>query len=149
MYYKRFGAHPNHMHIQIIVKNNLLGKKERGKKKKQERKTQQHRLGTNVRVRGFNTGLLARSQFASGRSCARPTRSKFSVIFLCPKANAELVPKSHFALHASHTALPMVTLKILPCTNVTLTLGWITLFLGDIGEEALNREDEVTAKQRN
>jgi hypothetical protein len=25
----RFGAYPNHMHIQIIVKNNLLRKKER------------------------------------------------------------------------------------------------------------------------
>jgi hypothetical protein len=40
---------------------------------------------------------------------------------LCPKANAELVPKFHVALNASHAALPMVTLKILPYTNVTLT----------------------------
>jgi hypothetical protein len=45
----------------------------------------------------------------------------FSVVFLGPKANAELVPKFHVALHASHAALPMVTLKISPCTNVTLT----------------------------
>jgi hypothetical protein len=59
--YIQFGAYPNHMHIQIIVKNNLLGKK-------QKRKKQQHRLGTNVRVRGFDAGLLTRSQFASGRS---------------------------------------------------------------------------------
>jgi hypothetical protein len=29
------------------------------------RKIQQHRLGTNIRVRGFEAGLLARSQFAS------------------------------------------------------------------------------------
>jgi hypothetical protein len=78
---------------------------------KQKRKTQQHRLGTNVRVRGFNAGLLARSQFASGRSCDQPARSGFSVVFLAPRANAELVPKFHVALHTSHAALPMVTLK--------------------------------------
>jgi hypothetical protein len=33
--------------------------------------------------------------------------------------------------------------------NVTLALGWITLFMGDMGEGALHREDEVTVKQRN
>jgi hypothetical protein len=45
----------------------------------------------------------------------------------------------------------MATLKILPCTNValTLTLGWITLFMGDMGEGALHREDEANVKQRN
>jgi hypothetical protein len=90
------------------------------RKKKQKRETQQHGLGTNVRVRGFKAGLLARSQFASGRSCDRPTRSRFSVVFLGPRANIELVPKFYVALHASHAALPMVTLKISPCTNVTL-----------------------------
>jgi hypothetical protein len=95
-------------------KNNLLGK----------RKTQQHRLGTNVRVHGFNAGLLARSQFASGRSWDRPTRSRFSMVFLGTRANAELVPKFHVALHASHAALPIVTLKISPCTNMTLTFDF-------------------------
>jgi hypothetical protein len=50
-------------------------------------------IGTNVRIRVFNAGLLARSQFASGRSCNRPTRSKFSVVFLGPRAKAQLVPK--------------------------------------------------------
>jgi hypothetical protein len=54
--------------------------------------------------------LLARSQFASGRSSDRPTRLRFSVLFFGPRANAELVPKFHVALHASHAALPMVTL---------------------------------------
>jgi hypothetical protein len=54
--------------------------------------------------------------------------------------NTELVPKFHVALYASHAALRKVTLKILPCTNVTLilTLGWITLFRGDMGERALH-----------
>jgi hypothetical protein len=61
----------------------------------------------------------------------------------------EFVPNLHVALHASHTALPMVALEISPCTNVTLTLGWITLSMGDMGEGALHREDEVTVKQRN
>jgi hypothetical protein len=110
MCYTQFGAYPNYIHIQIIEK----------KKKKKQKRKKQHILGTNVRVREFKAGLLARSQFASGRSCDRPARSRFSVVFLGPRANAELVPKFHVALHAPHAALPMVTLKISPCTNVTL-----------------------------
>jgi hypothetical protein len=113
--------YPNHMHIQITVKKQLVGKKGR---EKQKGKPQQHRLGTNVRARGFNAGLLARSQFASGRSCDRPTRSRFSVVYLGPRANAELVPKFHVALHASHAALPMVNLKFSPFTNMTLTFDF-------------------------
>jgi hypothetical protein len=36
----------------------------------------------------------------------RPANSiMFSVVFLDPKANAELVSKFHVALHASHAAL--------------------------------------------
>jgi hypothetical protein len=45
-------------------------------------------------------------QFASGRYCDPPTRSRFSVVFLDPRANAELVPRLHVALHASHAAPP-------------------------------------------
>jgi hypothetical protein len=33
-------------------------------------------------------------------------------------------PNSTFSLNASHAALPMVTLKMLPYTNVTLTFGF-------------------------
>jgi hypothetical protein len=87
------------MHITIIVKNNLLKKIKKKDNKTKEKTTAQ--IGTNVRARGFNAGLLARSQFASGTSCDRPTRSRFSVVFLGPRANAELVPKVHVALHAS------------------------------------------------
>jgi hypothetical protein len=72
------------------------------------------------RAHVFNAGLLARSQFASGRSCDRPNRSRFPVDFLGPRANAKLVPKLHVALHASHTALPMVKLKLSPFTKVNL-----------------------------
>jgi hypothetical protein len=120
--------------MTIIVKNKL--KKERKKKKKNT--TAQ--IGTTVRARGFNAGLLARNQFASVRSCDRPIQSRFSMVFLGPRANAELVPKFHVALHASHAALP---LKVLSYTNVTLTLtlGWITLFMGDMGEGALHGEE--------
>lgn len=32
-----------------------------------------------------------------------------SEVFFCPRANAELVLKSHVALHASHAALPILT----------------------------------------
>jgi hypothetical protein len=81
-------------------------------------------IRTNVRARGFNAGLLARSQFASGRSCDRPSRTRFSVVFVGLRANAELIPKFHFALHTYHAALPMVILKILPYTNVTLTFDF-------------------------
>jgi hypothetical protein len=59
-----------------------------------------------------------------------------------------LVLKFHIALHVSHVALSMVTLKISSCTNMTLTLGWITLFKEDMGEGAPHREDKVTIKQK-
>jgi hypothetical protein len=94
------------MHITIIEKEELAEKKERKRKEKKDTTAQ---IGNNVRVRGFNVELIARSQFAPGRSCHRPTRSRLSVAFLDPRANAELVPKFHVALYASHAALPMVT----------------------------------------
>jgi hypothetical protein len=78
-------------------------------------------IETNVRSRGVNAWLLANSQFASGRSCDRPARLRCSVVFLRPRANAELVPKFHVALHASHAAFPMVTLKFRP--NVALLMS--------------------------
>jgi hypothetical protein len=55
------------MHITIIVNNNLLVKNEK------EKKNTTAQIGNNVRDRGFNAGLLARIQFACGRSCDRPT----------------------------------------------------------------------------
>jgi hypothetical protein len=107
----------------VIVKNNLWKKNEKkNEKKRRENTTAQ--IGTNAWVRVFNPGLLARSQFASGRSCDRPTRSSISVIFFGLRANAELVPKFHVALHASHAAFPMATLKFSPYTNVTLTFDF-------------------------
>jgi hypothetical protein len=44
-----------------------------------------------------------------GSHTDQPTRSRFSVVFLGPRANAELVLKFHVALHASHAALQILT----------------------------------------
>jgi hypothetical protein len=92
----------NNMHITVIVKNNNNCKK---------KKNTTAQIGTNVRAVRFNAGLLARSQFVSGRPCDQPTRSRYSVVFFGPRACAELVPKFHVALPVSHAALPLVTLR--------------------------------------
>jgi hypothetical protein len=101
-----------------ICKNELVGKK----KKKNRKNIATAQIGTKVRACVFNVGLLARSRFASRRSFIRPTRSGFSVVFLGPRPNSELVPKFHIAVHALLAALPIVILKILPYKNVTFAL---------------------------
>jgi hypothetical protein len=70
-------------------------------------------------------------------SCDRPTRSRFSVVFLGPRANADLVLKFHVALHASHAALLMVTLKILHCTNVTSKYEDLAHQVGGVSDETV------------
>jgi hypothetical protein len=47
-------------------------------------------------------------------SCDRPTRLQFFMDFLGARANAELLPKFYFILHASHAAFQMVTPKFRP-----------------------------------
>jgi hypothetical protein len=91
-FYTWFCAHPNHTHIKTFVKKKATW----GKTRKRKKKKATAQIGSNVRVRIFNAGLLARSQFASGRSCDRPTRPRFSVV--PEQTNAELVPKFHAAL---------------------------------------------------
>jgi hypothetical protein len=65
------------------------------------------------------------------------------VVFLGPRANGELVSKSHVALHASHAVV--LTLKISPYNNVTLTFdydfGLELPFNGEVGEGALHQEE--------
>jgi hypothetical protein len=107
---------------KLVKKKGKIERKR--KKRKQKKRNTTSQIGTNVRARGVKAELLASSQFASGMSCDRPTRSRFSVVFLGPRANSELVPKFHVALHASHAALLMVTLKISPYTNVNLTFDF-------------------------
>jgi hypothetical protein len=70
--------------------------------------------GKNRICKHYADELRCSNQYAFGRSCDRPTLSRFSVVFLGPAANAELVPKFHVALHASHVALPMLTSKFRP-----------------------------------
>jgi hypothetical protein len=57
------------------------------------------------------------------------------VVFLGPGANAELVHKFHVALHASHAALPLVSLEILHCINVTSKYGDLALQVGGVSDE--------------
>jgi hypothetical protein len=57
----------------------------------------------------FSAGLQARSQYACAWYCDRPTRSTFSVVFLHPRAKAELIVNIHVAVHASHTAVPVLS----------------------------------------
>jgi hypothetical protein len=68
-------------------------------------------IGINFRVRVFNDEMLVRSKFASGRSCDRPTRSRFFVVFFGSRANAEFVTEFSIALHDLHVVFPIVRLK--------------------------------------
>jgi hypothetical protein len=47
-----------------------------------------------------------------GPDANQPTRSRFSVVLLGPRANAELIHKFHVEHCASHATLPIVTLQI-------------------------------------
>jgi hypothetical protein len=49
-------------------------------------------------------GLLARSQYASGRSCDQPSRHRFYWFSSVFSVNAEMVP--NLLLRASHAVLP-------------------------------------------
>jgi hypothetical protein len=57
----------------------------------------------------LNAGLLARRQHASGKSCDLPNQYRFSVVFLCPRVNANFLHKIHVTLNASNAALPKLT----------------------------------------
>jgi hypothetical protein len=52
------------------------------------------------------------------------TGVRLVIVQLKDEMHAELVPKFHVALQASHAALQMVTLKISPYTNITLTFDF-------------------------
>jgi hypothetical protein len=72
------------------------------------------------------------------RKVLRPANSiKVFVVFLGPRANAELVPKFRVALHASHAALPMVALEISYCTSVTSIYGDLALQVGGVSDETV------------
>jgi hypothetical protein len=56
------------------------------------------------------------------------------VVLLGPRANAELVPKFHVALHV---ALPMAILEISYCTKVTSKYVDLTLQVGGVSDETV------------
>jgi hypothetical protein len=43
---------------------------------------------------------------------------------------------------------PNGNIEISPCTNVTLTLGWVTLFMGDMGEEPYTEKKESNCQTK-
>jgi hypothetical protein len=91
-------AHNNNCK-QNLLKERKEEEKEKMKKKREQKKNTTAHSRTNVRARGFNGGLLARSQFASGRSWDRRTRSRFSYV---PEQMLSWYPKSTL-----HCMLPM------------------------------------------
>jgi hypothetical protein len=71
-------------------------------------------------VRVFSAGLLAKVSSHPVGSATGKLDQGFFVVFLDPRANAELVPKFHVALHASHVVLFMVTSKFHPNTDLPM-----------------------------
>jgi hypothetical protein len=59
------------------------------------------------------------------------------VVFLGSRANAELVPNFHVALHASHAALPLVALEISLCTNLIYKYGDLALQVGGVSDDTV------------
>ena len=68
-----------------------------------------------LRFESLSAGLLPRSPSASRWPCDRPSRSRFSMVFLGPKENSELV--SNVSQDDSYAALPKSTLN----HNLTLS----------------------------
>jgi hypothetical protein len=126
----RFGAYPNHMHMQIIVKNNCRGKKER-KNRKEKYNSKEWGL-----VLGFADLVLdCWLEVGCIRRVLRPANS--IKVFLGLGANAGLVPGFRVALLASGAALPMVALKVSHCTNVTSKYGDLALQVGGVSNETV------------
>jgi hypothetical protein len=71
------------------------------------------------------------------RKVLRPANS--IKVFRGPRANAELVPRFHIALHASHAAFPMVALETSHCTNVISKYGDLALQVGGVSDETENK----------
>jgi hypothetical protein len=75
-------------------------------------------VGTAARFVDLYAEKLARSRFTTGMACDRPFRSRFSIFFLDPVANVELLRRLCFALHAYHVALPTSTSEFRPKCNL-------------------------------
>jgi hypothetical protein len=95
-----------------------------------------HAWGLLLRFGGFNVGLQAGSQCASGWSCGRPLGSSCYVVFFGPRAHAYLVPKwtllSMLLAQPSRNELqnlgPNAALTLLPKFRHTANTKLITNF---------------------
>jgi hypothetical protein len=84
-----------------------------GKIEKKGKKKPTAQIRTNVRARVFNAVYYwLEVSFHSEGSATGQLDQGFPFFFLGPRENAELVSKFRVAMHASHAALPMVTLRI-------------------------------------
>jgi hypothetical protein len=72
----------------------------------------------NMKARMPNAGPLARSQFASGSPCDRPTRSKFSC---CLPWSQRKCSVGNTTMRASHAIFPWAATKFRP--NVVLQMS--------------------------
>jgi hypothetical protein len=79
--------------------------------------SKRHRQELGLGFVHWNAEVMARGQFAFGRSYNQVALSGF--VFLGPRANADLVPKGHIALHASRATLPVLT-KCCPSVAVSI-----------------------------
>jgi hypothetical protein len=61
------------------------------------------------------------------------------VVFLDPRANAELVPKFHVALHASHAAILMVTSKFRPNIALAILVQTLLVWL-DVSQPSASKD---------
>jgi hypothetical protein len=76
-----------------------------------------HRQAEAFRFVYLNFGPRTRSQHLEGNATGQLNKG-FPVVFLSPRANAELIGKFHVALHLSHAApLPQVKGKVVPVIN--------------------------------
>jgi hypothetical protein len=91
--------------------------KNKRKSKQNKRKTQQHRWALLLELADLNQDCLLEVNLHPEGHVIGQLDQGFPWISLVPE-HAEFVSKFHVALHASHVALPMLTLKITPYSNV-------------------------------
>jgi hypothetical protein len=92
----------SYAHIKNCKKITCKKRKKGKKEEKQKRKAQLQRVGTNVRARGFNAGLLARSQLHSEGPATSQLDQGFSWFSLVPEQMQSWYPNSTL-----HCMLPM------------------------------------------
>jgi hypothetical protein len=72
----------------------MFSKKRKKKLRKRKNRKRKEQIEASGRACVFNAGLLARSQFASGRSIDQPAQSRLSVVFLGTEQMLSWYPNS-------------------------------------------------------